>query len=151
MPTPRIDVLQDSLRHQLEIKKGLEQKASFLTALSGVMVGFSVGRLDGLEFRVLAVTGFLTVVLSILSVFLQYRGPGGRGSLLCWWGFPRKEADYRQSLNKVLENETKIVGEYEKEIWALSAYSIRPKTNLLTMASTVLLGGLVVSFILFLI
>ncbi|MFH1367178.1 MAG: hypothetical protein ABIH38_04305 [Patescibacteria group bacterium] len=85
------DFLKESLRHQLELKKSLEQKASFLTALAGVLFGLSVSRLDQRQFLVLAIGSFLTVCLTVMAVFMPFRGKIKENkSLVCWWGFAEK-------------------------------------------------------------
>jgi len=145
------DFLKESLRHQLELKKSLEQKASFLTALAGVLFGLSVSRLDQGQFLVLAIGTFLTVLLTVTAVFMPFRGKikGGK-SLICWWGFAEKNfEEYKNSLANVFQSEEKIAEEFEKEIWNLSEYSLKPKTKLLAFASFFLIAGLVLSFALF--
>lgn len=147
-----INFLRDSLTHHRSLKSSLDQKASFLVGVSGIIFGLSIGRLEEAQFLVLAITSFLAVFLSILVVFLPFRGkikPEER-SLMCWWGFSDRDFNqYESGLNEVLASNEKIAKEYEKEIWSLVNYSLKPKTKFLKLASFILILGFLGGFVMF--
>jgi hypothetical protein len=147
MDTIPLTLLQDSLTHHTQIRGGLDQKASFLTAISGALFGFSIGHLDEPRFLALMIGALLTVILSVLAVFLPTRStPKGSGSLICWWGFPGKTYEaYRQAMGSVIASDDATREEYMKEIWTLVNHSIKPKSRYLRLASYTFLLGLVAS------
>ncbi len=151
MEQDSINFLRDSLTHHRSLKNSLDQKASFLVAISGIIFGLSVGRLQELHFLALAIASFLTVVLSILVTFLPFRGKmKGKFGMMCWWGFSDKNLEeYEKELKKSLDSDEKITHEYAKEIWSLVNNSLKPKTRILKWASFILLLGLLGGFILF--
>lgn len=151
MEQKSIKFLQDSLIHHRSLKNSLDQKASFLVGVSGIIFGLSVGRLQEAQFLLLAISSFLTVFLSVLVTFLPFRGKlKEKFGLMCWWGFSDKSFDqYKDLLNKTLDSDEKIAQEYMKEIWSLVNYSIKPKTKFLKWASLILILGLLGGFILF--
>jgi len=80
-----INFLRDSLIHHRDIKNALDQKASFLVAVSGVIFGLSVGRLQEIQFLVLALSSFFSVLLSVLVIRLPFRGiTKEKLGLMCW-------------------------------------------------------------------
>ncbi len=151
MEQKSFEFLRDSLIHHRSLKNSLDQKASFLVGVSGIIFGLSVGHLDEIHFLVLAVTSFVAVFLSILVTFLPFRGKSkGKFGLMCWWGFSDKSFDeYEKGLNEVFSSDEKIAQEYMKEIWILANYSLKPKTKLLKWASLILILGLLGGFVLF--
>ena len=150
MQQDSINFLRDSLTHHRELKKSLDQKASFLSALAGVIFTISIGRLDEVQYLVLAVSSFLSALLSILVVFLPFRGKVKDRGLMCWWGFADKNIDqYKDQLNKVLFADKEVPEEYIKEIWSLANNSLKPKTKLLKWASLILIFGFLAGFVLF--
>ena len=143
--------LRDSLSHHYTLRNALDQKASFLSALAGVIFGLSISHLSELHFLVLAVASFLTVFISIMIVCLPYRGKiSNKFGLLCWWGFLGKDFDeYKGALDRVFSSEENIAEEYEREIWNLANYSLKPKSKLLKLSSFILIIGLLAGFVLF--
>jgi hypothetical protein len=143
--------LRDSLSHHHNLRSGLDSKASFLVGVAGVIFGLSVNHLKELNFLVLAICSFIAFFLSILAVFLPFRGKiKERFSLMCWWGFTDKDLrQYEDELRKVFDSEEKIIQEYMREIWNVVNYSIKPKTLILKWASFVLILGLLAGFVLF--
>lgn len=146
-----ISFLRDSLGHQHNMRNSLDSKASFLLAVAGVVFGLSIAKLEEIQFVVIALTSFVTIILTVLAVFLPYRGKiKEKGSLLCWWTMlGKKFEDYRKEAQQVLNSEEKITDEYLKEIWNLANYSLKPKSLLLKWASLILTAGLLLGFILF--
>lgn len=146
-----INFLRDSLVHHRDLKNALDQKASFLLALSGVIFSLSVGRLEKMQFLVLAAGSFITVILAIFVVFLPFRGKiKEKFGLMCWWGFSNKNFNqYKDELNRVFNSDEEISTEYMKEIWNLTNYSLKPKTKILKWASFILVVALLLAFILF--
>lgn len=146
-----IKFLQDSLVHHRSLKNSLDQKASFLVGVSGIIFGLSVGHLQEAHFLVLAITSFLTVLLSVLVTFLPFRGRLKRKfGLMCWWGFSDKSLEeYEAKLKESLVSDEKIAQEYAKEIWNLANYSLKPKTKFLKWASLILILGLLGGFVSF--
>lgn len=143
--------LRDSLTHHYNVRNALDSKASFLLAISGVIFGLSVIRLEKIQFLVIAIASFLTIVLAVFGIFLPYRGKmKEKWGLMCWWGFLHKSfEEYKAETDKVLVSEEEIKNEYQREIWLLAQSSLKPKTALLKTASSVLLVGLLAGFILF--
>jgi len=146
-----ISFLRDSLNHHHNLRNGLDQKASFLVGVAGIIFGLSISHLDKLNFLVLAICSFAAFFLSILAVFLPFRGKiKERFSLMCWWGFSDKNLEqYEKELREVFASEEKIAQEYMREIWNLMNYSIKPKTLILKWASFILILGLLAGFVLF--
>ena len=146
-----ITFLRDSLSHHNNLRSGLDNKASFLVGVAGVIFGLSVNRLHELNFLVLAVCSFIAFFLAILAVFLPFRGKiKERFSLMCWWGFADKNLqEYEKELRVIFDSEEKIIQEYMREIWNVVNYSIKPKTAILKWASFVLVIGLLAGFVLF--
>jgi hypothetical protein len=143
--------LRDSLNHHYNLRAALDQKASFLVGVSAIIFGLSIARLDKLNFLVLAICSFITVFLTILVVFLPFRGKlKEKLSLMCWWGFSNKNLNqYKDGLNNVFASDEKIAEEYSREIWNLVNYSLKPKTLILKWASFILILGLFSGFALF--
>ena len=146
-----LNFLRDSLTHHYNVRNALDSKASFLLAISGVIFGLSVVRLEKIQFVVIAVAAFLTISLAVFGIFLPFRGKvKEKWGLMCWWGFLHKSFEsYKAELDKILLSEEEIKNEYQREIWLLAQSSLKPKTALLKAASTVLLVGLLAGFILF--
>lgn len=145
-----INFLRDSLIHHRDIKNALDQKASFLVAVSGVIFGLSAGRLQEIQFLVLAISSFFTILLSVLIIRLPFRGIKREElGLMCWWFSDKSFDQYKDELNEVFASDEKISQEYMKEIWNLANYSLKPKSKLLKWASSVLVSGLLGAFILF--
>lgn len=151
METNSINFLRDSFNHHRDLTDDLDRKASFFLALSGVIFALSVNRLQEIQFLVIAITALLTLILSVLVIRLPYRGKmKEKLSLMCWWGFADKNlSQYKDEINKVLGSEQAIIEQYQKEIWNLANYSIKPKSILLKWASYVLVIGLLIGFALF--
>ena len=145
-----LNLLRDSLTLHNSLRSSLDQKASLLVAITAVIFGLSVIRLDSVNFLVLAICSFVTLVLAIFVVFLPFRGKRNeRFSLLCWWGFAKKDFDqYKKGLNDVFASDDTIANEYMREIWTLMHYSIKPKSKILRLASFILVFGLLTGFIL---
>ena len=146
-----INFLRDSLNHHHSLRSGLDQKASFLVGVAGIIFGLSISHLDKLNFLLLAICSFVTVFLAILVVFLPFRGKiKERFSLMCWWGFSRKNLEqYEKELREIFVSDEKIAEEYAREIWNLANYSLKPKTLILKWASFILILGLLAGFVLF--
>lgn len=146
-----INFLRDSLIHHRDLRNGLDQKASIILGIAGVIFTLSVGRLNEIQFLVLAISSFFTALLSILAIFLPFRRKiKQRFGLMCWWGFLYERFDeYKEELSKIFESEERISQEYMKEIWNLASYSLAPKSQLLKFASLILISGLLVGFVLF--
>ena len=146
-----INFLRDSLNHHHSLRSGLDQKASFLVGITGIIFGLSISHLDQLNFLVLAICSFVAFFLSILAVFLPFRGKiKERFSLMCWWGFSNKNlVQYEKELEETFISEEKIAKEYMREIWNLVNHSIKPKTLILKWASFILIFGLLAGFVLF--
>ncbi|MFA5070455.1 MAG: Pycsar system effector family protein [Patescibacteria group bacterium] len=146
-----INFLRDSLAHHHNLRNSLDGKASFLLAIAGVVFGLSVIRLEKVQFVVIAITAFLTILLTVFAVFLPYRGKmKEKIGLMCWWGFAGKSYEsYQEEVNRVIKTDEAIADEYKKEIWNLANYSLRPKSVLLKWASFVLTVGLLAGFVLF--
>lgn len=146
-----INFLRDSLLHNRDIRNGLDQKASIILGLSGVIFTLSIGSLEKLQFLVLAITSFFAALLSIFAIFLPFRRQTkNRFSLICWLGFLFKNFDdYKREVYSAFESEEKTSQEYMKEIWSLANYSLKPKTKLLKWASSILTLGLLMAFVLF--
>lgn len=151
MDSNAINFLRDSLNHHYNVRNALDSKASFLLAISGVIFGLSVIRLEEIQFVVITITSFLTILLAIFTVFLPYRGKmKEKWGMMCWWGFLNKSLEeYKAETDRVLSSEEGIKNEYQREIWLLAQSSLKPKTALLKAASSVLLVGLLAGFILF--
>jgi len=145
-----INFLRDSFNHHRDLTDDLDRKASFFLALAGVIFALSVSRIEEAPFLVIAMTGILVVILSVLVIRLPYRGKvKEKFSLMCWWGFDGKSyEEYKEEINKVFGSDQAIVEQYQKEIWNLANYSIKPKSLLLKWASYVLVAGLFIGFIL---
>ncbi|MFA5107351.1 MAG: hypothetical protein WC497_03435 [Patescibacteria group bacterium] len=152
MPTNQnsLNLLRDSLTLHNSLRSSLDQKASFLVAITAVIFGLSVIRLDSVNFLVLAMCSFVTLVLAIFVVFLPFRGKRNeRFSLLCWWGFVKKDfGQYKKELTGVFASDDTIANEYMQEIWTVMQYSIKPKSKILKIASFILVFGLLTGFIL---
>ena len=146
-----INFLRDSLSHHYSLRSALDQKASFLVGIAALIFGFSMTKLDELNFLILAICSFITLLLSAMAVFLIFRGKRKeRISLMCWWNFSKKEYDqYKCELNDVFESDEKIAEEYARDIWNLANYSIKPKALILKWASFILVFGLLAGFVLF--
>lgn len=146
-----INFLRDSLNYNYEIRSTLDQRASFLVGIAAIIFSFSISRLDQINFLVLAICSFLTLFLSILVVFLPFRGKRTeRYSLACWWNHSQKKYDqYRNELNDIFGVDEKIAEEYSRDIWNLTHYSIKPKSAILKWASLILTIGLLAGFVLF--
>lgn len=143
--------LRDSLTHHYGIRNALDQKAAFLVGISGVIFSLSVGRLNELNFLVLAIGSFISALISVSVVILPFRGKfKERLGLMCWWGFSDKNfKEYQEGLKKVFVSDEQIAQEYMIEIWNLANYSIKPKNMLLKWSALVLVLGLFAGFILF--
>jgi len=143
--------LSDSLKHHRDLKSSLDQKASFLSGFAGIIFTLSIGRLDEIHFLVLAISSFLTAIISIFAVFLPLRSKMKKNlSLMCWWGFSNGDFNqYQKRLYEAFASDKATGKEYMKEIWNLADYSIKPKTKLLKLASLILVIGLLAGFILF--
>lgn len=142
--------LRDSLTHHRDIKNALDQKASILLALSGVIFALSVGRLAEPQFLVLAISSFLSALLSVLLIRLPFRGIQKEEiGLMCWWFSDKSFEQYQEELKDAFTSDEKIYQEYMKEIWNLANYSLKPKGNLLKWATVILVLGLLGGFILF--
>ena len=145
-----INFLRDSLAHHRDTKNSLDQKASFLVAVSGIIFGLSVGRLQEVQFLVLAISSFFTIFLSILIIRLPFRGiTKEKIGLMFWWFLDKSFDQYKRELDEVFTSDEKISQEYIKEIWNLANYSLKPKSRLLKWASFILVFGLLGGFVLF--
>lgn len=146
-----INFLRDSLLHHRSIRDSLDNKASMLLAISGVIFGLSLARIEGPAFLALALSSFLTVFFSIVVISSTFRGNAKKNfGLMCWFGFAEKDFNqYKKELNRVFISDEKIADEYMKEIWNLANYSIKQKTLFLKIASFILIFGLLLSFIIF--
>lgn len=146
-----INFLRDSLIHHHDVRNSLDRKASFVLAIAGVVFAFSIVQLEKVQYFIIAVTSFITIILSVLILCLPYRGKiKGKFGLMCWWGFSGKSFEqYSDELNKVFVSDERIIEEYKKEIWNLANHSLKPKSELLKWASYILVVGLFVGFVLF--
>lgn len=151
MDQSSINFLRDSLTYHHDVRNSLDRKASFLLALAGVIFVFSIVQLDKIQYFIIAVSSFITIILSVLVLCLPYRGKiKEKFGLMCWWGFSGKSFEqYSNELNKVFVSDEKIIEEYKKEIWNLANYSLKPKSELLKWASYILVVGLLIGFVLF--
>ncbi len=150
MEQDSINLLRDSLTQHYNLRNALDQKASFLSALSGIIFGLSIGHLEKPYFLILAISSFLTVFVSILAVFLPFRRIKGRFSLICWWGFLGQDFEqYKRGLNDVFVSRERTAEEYMREIWNLGNYSLKPKSKILKFASVILISGLLGAIIAF--
>lgn len=148
-----INFLRDSLSHHYSIRGSLDQKSSFLVAISAIIFSVSLSCLNELPFLILGISSFLTVVLSIMVTFLPFKGRKKKWhGLMCWWGFSGKDSkQYEEELRKAFLSDEATAKEYATEIWNLANYSLKPKSKILKVASLVLLSGLVIGFALFLV
>jgi len=146
-----LNFLQDSLKHHRDLTVALDRKASFLIALSGVIFGLSVSRLDQLQFIVIAACSLISVLLLVMIIRLPFRGKiEQKFSLLCWWGFKNKKfEEYSDEIDQLADSKSGIIKEYKKEIWNLAEHSLKPKNTLLKWASLILSVGLLAGFIIF--
>lgn len=146
-----INFLRDSLNHNYGIRGALDQKASFLVGIAAIVFGFSITRLSEINFIVLAICSFAALFLSVLVVFLPFRGKRReRISLICWWGCAKKGyGQYKNELDDVFKSDEKIADEYARDIWNLTNYSIKPKSLILRWAGFILIAGLLAGFVLF--
>lgn len=151
MQQESIHFLRDSLIHHRDLRNALDQKASLLLGLAGVIFALSVSHLPETPFLVLAVSSLLTVFLTIFVVFLPFRSKKGvKPGSMCWWGFIGGGFDqYREEIDRILDSEKEISKEYIKEIWNLANYSIKPKVKILKWASSIQLIGFLLGFVLF--
>jgi hypothetical protein len=151
MNTNAINFLRDSLNHHYGLRSAMDQKASFLVGIAAIIFGFSMTRLEELNFLILAICSFIALFLSAMAVFLPFRGKRTeRISLMCWWNFAKKGYDkYQCELNDIFQSDEKIVEEYSRDIWNLANYSIKPKTLILGWANAILITGLLAGFVLF--
>ena len=97
----------------------------------------------------MAITCFLTVLLSISATFLPFRRHAKEkfGSM-CWLGFSdRSFNQYKDELDEVFASDEKMAEEYMKEIYSLANYSIKLKVKYLKWASIILIIGLFAGFI----
>lgn len=148
-----INFLRDSLNHHYGIRGSLDQKSSFLVAISAVIFSVSIIRISEIAFLVLAITSFIAVLLAIMVTFLPFTGRKKKWhGLMCWWGFKEKDFNqYEQELKKAFLSDEDIAKEYMTEIWNLANYSLKPKTKILKIVSSILSSGLIIGFILFLV
>jgi len=146
-----INFLRDSLSHHYGLRSALDQKASFLVGIAAIIFGFSMTRLTELNFLILEICSFITLILAAMAVFLPFRGKiKERISLMCWWNFTKKEYEqYKKELNDMFQSDEKIADEYARDIWNLANYSIKPKSLILKWASFILILGLLAGFVLF--
>lgn len=145
-----LELAKESLVHNRDIKKTLDQKASLLLGLSGVILTISIGNLEKVQYVILAVTALVVIFLSILAVFLPFRSKKRiKPNLICQWGTRGAEFDeYRAKVLGLSDSPEKILDEYLKEAWNLSGFSVKSKTCLLKWASGILLAGFLTGFVL---
>lgn len=144
-----INFLRDSLTLHNSLRSSLDQKASFLVGIAAVIFGLSVIRIEAVNFLILSLCSFFTLVLAIMVVFLPFRGKRKeRSSFMCWWGFSKTDfEEYKNGLNNIFGADDKISEEYMREIWILAHHSIKPKSLILKIASSILVLGLLLGFI----
>ncbi len=130
----RIKFLEKSLDINHGLRNAFDYKANFLLAISGII--FTLASASGL--KTLQILAALSAILCIMAIVLPARKIGTNSGLLCWWGLKNKSfATYQKEVNEI-SSEEKMILEYQKEIYFLYHSSIRHKSNLLKLASAVL-------------
>ncbi|MBI5465799.1 MAG: hypothetical protein HY974_00750 [Candidatus Kerfeldbacteria bacterium] len=145
-----LDFLKDSLNFNQSYKESLDRKASFLLGISSVILVLSFNNIARPGFLLIALGALLASLFSVWVISFPFRKTHrGKFSIICAWGFAHLTAEeYSRRLNEVWQNENALQAAYQKEIFALSEYSIKIKLRFIKLASLSLTLGLVVGFIL---
>jgi len=150
MASSQIHFLKDTLAHHHQMRDALDNKASFLLGISGVIFVLSIVHLEKIGFLVIAITSLIACLFSIWTVSFPFRKTKKKAfGLMCWWGFEKMNfEEYTKRIEEILGSDKAITKEYLKEIYALSKYSLKPKSSMIRLASFTLTIGLIVGGIL---
>lgn len=150
MTSSQIHFLKDTLAHHHQMRDALDNKASFLLGISGVIFVLSIVYLERIGFLVITITSLVTCLFSIWTVSFPFRKTKKKAfGLMCWWGFEKMGLEeYTKEIEKTLESDKAITREYLKEIYALSKHSLKPKSSMIRLASFILTVGLIAGGIL---
>lgn len=149
MSEKNIDFLKTALHHQIFIHDSLDRKASWLLGISGVLFVLSLSRLDTPGFEIIIVFTLLSALFNIWAISFPFKYERRKCfSFLCWKGIRRLSfEEYKKEAASILADEPRMIKEYDKEIYSLSEYSIKPKSRLIRWASLCLTIGLIAGFI----
>lgn len=144
MTEEQLNFIRDAYLHQREQRGVFDTKASFLIGVSGIIFAWSITRIERTSFFILSITAFLTLILSVWAVSFPFpRARGEKFSLLSWSGFKKMDRkEYEEKIKEIISSDKEMVHQYLKEIYAISKYSVQPKSIMVRTASLILTIGL---------
>ena len=142
--------LQASLDTQRRYKEHLDQKASILLGISGVIFVLSISNMEQIGFLVIAVFSLLSCILNVWVISFPFKKHRrGKYGFMCYLGFYDLDfKEYGKQLKAILNSKDGLVNEYATEIYSLAEHSIKFKTKLIRNASFILSLGLVIGLVL---
>ena len=148
MKEKSLDFLKTSLGHQMFFHNALDQKASWLLGISGVIFVLSLSYLNLIGFKIMAIFSLIAALANIWVISFPFRHERSSSfSFLCWKGIKRMTLeDYQKEAKRIFKSDKKIADEYYKEIHSLVEHSIKPKSRLIRLGSLLLTLGFVISF-----
>lgn len=140
MTNEQLNFIRDAYLHQKEQRSIFDTKAWFLIGVSGVIFALSMNRIERLGFFIISVSALFALILALWTISFPFRrAPGEKFSLLCWSGFKGLDKkEYEEKMREIISSNEKIAHEYIKEIYALSRYSVEPKSKMVRVASLIL-------------
>ncbi len=155
-----IGFLDSTLYNHVEQNNRLDQKASFILGVSGLIFTLTLTQLlvfketsiERISLFIIAVSSLISSLLAIWTIKPPFTEQHERPTLMFYRGFKGLSCeDYKKKLLEVIQDKEKLVGAYAKEIHCLARVALRPKYKLIKKASWFLTIGLGVGGLLFLI
>ena len=143
--------LQASLDTQRGYKEHLDQKASILLGISGVIFVLSINNIEKIGFLVIAIFALLSCILNVWVISFPFKkNRRGKFGFMCYLGFYNLDfKEYTKKLKSILDSKDGLVAEYATEIYSLAEHSIKFKTKLIRYSSFALSLGLIIGLVLF--
>lgn len=147
----KIAFLQASLDTQRRYKEHLDQKASILLGISGVIFVLSISNIEKVGFLIIAIFSLVSVILNVWVISFPFKKHHrGKFGFMCYLGFYDLDfKEYSRKLKIILDSKDGMVNEYATEIYSLAEHSIKFKTKLIRYASFALSLGLLIGLVLF--
>lgn len=154
-----INFLDSILYNHVEQNNRLDQKASFLLGVSGLIFTLTISELlifqetslEKASLLIIALSALASCILAIWTIRPPFSEQHERPNLMFYRGFGKLcLEDYKKKLLEVIQDKEKLVGSYATEVYALYQAAIRPKYKLIKKASWILTVGLSVGGVLFL-
>jgi hypothetical protein len=156
----QISFLDSILYNHVEQNNRLDQKASFLLGISGLiftltltqLIIFKETNLERISLFIIALSSLASSILAIWTIRPPFTEQHEKPTLMFYRGFKKLTMeDYKKKLLEVIQDKEKLVGAYAKEIFCLSKVALKPKYKLIKKASWFLTIGLITGGVLFLI